>query len=62
LPTAVTDPIHQTCVAIATQLKTTIDGLAKLVSGITDSLPTIPGLPGAGGGGLSGPSIPGVTS
>jgi phospholipid/cholesterol/gamma-HCH transport system substrate-binding protein len=61
LPTLVSDPIRQTCVAIATQLQTTLDGLAKLVSGITDSLPTIPGVPGASGGGLSGPSIPGVT-
>jgi phospholipid/cholesterol/gamma-HCH transport system substrate-binding protein len=63
LPTLLTDPITKTCVAIATQLKTTLDGLAKLVSGITDSLPTIPGIPGADAGSLSGgPSIPGVTS
>jgi phospholipid/cholesterol/gamma-HCH transport system substrate-binding protein len=62
LPTALSDPITKTCTAIATQLKTTLDGLAKLVSGITDSLPTIPGLPGADAGSLSGgPSIPGVT-
>ena len=64
LPKALSDPATKTCLAIATQLGTTLQGLADVVSGVIDSLPTIPGLPGAGGGGLPNaglPTIPGVT-
>jgi phospholipid/cholesterol/gamma-HCH transport system substrate-binding protein len=64
LPKAVTDPITKTCIGVASVLQTTLDGLAKLVSGLQDSLPSIPGLPGAGSSLLpdtSGlPSIPGL--
>jgi phospholipid/cholesterol/gamma-HCH transport system substrate-binding protein len=64
LPKALSDPITKTCIGIASVLKTTIDGLAKLVSGLQDSLPPIPGLPGAGSANLPGltlPTIPGLT-
>jgi phospholipid/cholesterol/gamma-HCH transport system substrate-binding protein len=62
LPSALTDPITRTCVQVASALKTTVDGLARIVSGITDSLPPIPGLPAAGPGLLPGtlPTIPGL--
>jgi phospholipid/cholesterol/gamma-HCH transport system substrate-binding protein len=62
LPSALSDPVTKTCTAIAKQLGTTIQGLADLVSGIVDSLPTIPGLPGGGSTpNLGLPSIPGVS-
>jgi phospholipid/cholesterol/gamma-HCH transport system substrate-binding protein len=63
LPTAVSDPTTKICTQVASVLKTTVDGLAKMVSGVTDSLPPIPGLPGAGSASLPGalPTIPGVT-
>lgn len=57
--------LKPTCVQVASVLKTSLDGLAKIVSGITDSLPplpTIPGLPKPGTPGLPNqlPTIPGV--
>lgn len=57
--------LKPTCVKVASVLKTSLDGLAKIVSGITDSLPappTIPGLPAPSTPGLPNqlPSIPGV--
>jgi len=63
LPKALSDPITKTCIQVASVLKTTIDGLAKLVSGLQDSLPPIPGLPGAGSANKSSalPTIPGIT-
>ncbi len=64
LPSALTDPITKTCLAIATRLGTTLQGLADIVSGVVDSLPTIPGLPSGGPAGLPSaglPTIPGLT-
>jgi phospholipid/cholesterol/gamma-HCH transport system substrate-binding protein len=65
LPAALTDPITKTCIGVASVLKTTIDGLAKLVSSLQDSLPSIPGLPGAGSSLLPNngalPNIPGLS-
>lgn len=63
LPQSVSDPTTKVCTQVAGVLKTTVDGLAKVVSGVTDSLPPIPGLPGAGSASLPGmlPTIPGVS-
>lgn len=60
LPKAVSDPITKTCIGVASVLKTTIDGLAKLVSSLQDSLPTIPGLPGGGSSLLPNTSLPNI--
>lgn len=63
LPTRAADPLKRTCTAIAAKLGTTLHELERLVSGVTDNLPTIPGLPPgettAVPGGLL-PTIPGV--
>ena len=63
LPKSVSDPTTKVCSQVAGVLKTTVDGLAKAVSGVTDSPPPIPGLPGAGSASLPGtlPTIPGIT-
>jgi ABC-type transporter Mla subunit MlaD len=63
LPKSVSDPTTKVCSEVAGVLKTTVDGLAKAVSGVTDSPPPIPGLPGAGSASLPGtlPTIPGIT-
>lgn len=61
------DALKPTCTQVATILHTTLDGLAKIVSQITDALPplpTIPGLSSNNGRPLLPnqlPTIPGVT-